>query len=148
MNPTCTNEFREPDLNSEAMKRIKNALRAYSHAGEMRRRRPPEFAFSDSSGAQPAVYYLTPDDNTPRGGIRVMYRHVDLLNANGIDAKVLHTKPGFRCTWFTNTSTVVSVGEVRLTPADLLVVPDYYAPGQHAIHMMHQIPSRAAVAQN
>jgi glycosyltransferase involved in cell wall biosynthesis len=111
------------------MKRIKNALRAYSHAGEMRRRRPPELAFSDASRARPTVYYLTPDDNTPRGGVRVMYRHVDLLNATGINAKVLHTKPGFRCTWFANASTVASAREVRLTPADLLVVPDYYAPG-------------------
>ncbi len=58
-----------------------------------------------------------------------MYRHVDLLNANGINAKVLHTRAGFRCTWFANTSTVVSAGEATLTPADLLVVPDYYAPG-------------------
>src|SRR5689334_10639840 len=111
------------------MKRIKNALRAYSHAGEMRRRRPPELAFADSGGSPPTVYYLTPDDNAPRGGIRVMYRHVDLLNASGFRAKVLHTKPGFRCTWFANTSTVVSAGEVKLTGDDLLVVPDYYAPG-------------------
>jgi len=58
-----------------------------------------------------------------------MYRHVDLLNATGIPAKVLHTKPGFRCTWFANTSTVVSAADVRLTADDLLVVPDYYSPG-------------------
>ena len=98
------------------MKRIKNALRAYSHAGEMRRRRPPELAFSQTAGHPPTVYYLTPDDNTPRGGVRVMYRHVDLLNANGINAKVLHTRAGFRCTWFANTSTVVSAGTPGAPP--------------------------------
>lgn len=49
-----------------------------------------------------AIYYLCPESNHPTGGIKVIYRHVDILNAHGIPAFVLHQKKGFRCTWFSN----------------------------------------------
>jgi hypothetical protein len=49
-----------------------------------------------------AVYYLCGDREAPAGGIKVIYRHVDLLNRNGIGAFVLHERPPFRCTWFEN----------------------------------------------
>ena len=38
----------------------------------------------------PTVYFLTPDFDTPAGGNRVIYRHVDILNSVGIPAFVLH----------------------------------------------------------
>lgn len=48
------------------------------------------------------IYYLCPDNNHPTGGVRVIYRHVDILNQNGFEAYVLHQTRGFRCTWFFN----------------------------------------------
>lgn len=53
-----------------------------------------------------AIYFLTPDYTFPSGGVRVIYRHVDILNRNGISAYVLHEKPGFRCTWLDNNTRV------------------------------------------
>jgi len=53
-----------------------------------------------------AVYFFTPDYTFPSGGVRVIYRHVDILNANGIPAYVLHEKPGFRCQWLKNNTRV------------------------------------------
>ncbi|HHM04770.1 MAG TPA: glycosyltransferase family 1 protein [Gammaproteobacteria bacterium] len=53
-----------------------------------------------------AVYYLCPDSDHPTGGIRVIYRHVDVLNTHGIEAYVLHQRRGFRCTWFENQTPV------------------------------------------
>jgi glycosyltransferase involved in cell wall biosynthesis len=58
-----------------------------------------------------AIYYGCPDKNYPVGGIRVIYRHVDILNRNGLDAFVLHHYYPFRCTWFENTTQVAH--EVR-----------------------------------
>lgn len=52
------------------------------------------------------IYYLCPDSNSPTGGIRVIYRHVDILNKHGLPAYVLHQKRRFRCTWFENDSRV------------------------------------------
>ena len=102
---------------------------AVSRARDRRARRPPRITVGAPDGRPPTVYYLTPDQTSPRGGVRMMYRHVDLLNAAGIDATVLHGRAGFRCTWFTNSTRVSSAGSVTLTPGDVLVVPEYYAPG-------------------
>lgn len=58
-----------------------------------------------------AIYYGCPDKDYPVGGIRVIYRHVDVLNRNGFEAYVLHHYFPFRCTWFENTTPVAH--EVR-----------------------------------
>jgi len=58
-----------------------------------------------------AIYYGCPDKDYPVGGIRVIYRHVDTLNRNGLEAYVLHHYYPFRCTWFENTTPVAH--EVR-----------------------------------
>jgi glycosyltransferase involved in cell wall biosynthesis len=58
-----------------------------------------------------AIYFGCPDKDYPVGGIRAIYRHVDLLNRNGFDAFVLHHYYPFRCTWFANTTRVAH--EVR-----------------------------------
>ena len=53
------------------------------------------------------VYYLCPDIKTPVGGIRVIYRHVDILNRYGIPAYVVHKTLGFRVDWFKNDTPIV-----------------------------------------
>jgi glycosyltransferase involved in cell wall biosynthesis len=58
-----------------------------------------------------AIYYGCPDKDYPVGGIRAIYRHVDILNRQGFDAFVLHHYYPFRCTWFENTTRVAH--EVR-----------------------------------
>jgi len=70
------------------------------------------------------IYYLCMDDNTPSGGRRIMYRHVDILNEAGINAAILHNVPGFRLTWFKNDTAVVYGDEVKITPEDYIVVPE------------------------
>ena len=72
------------------------------------------------------IYYWSPDYDTPVGGVKILYHDVDVLNANGINAAVLHRKRGFRCTWFENTTRVTSVGRTRLSAADYLVIPEVY----------------------
>ena len=53
-----------------------------------------------------AIYYRCPDKDYPVGGIRVIYRHVDILDRNGFEAFVLHHYHPFRCTWFENDTPV------------------------------------------
>jgi glycosyltransferase involved in cell wall biosynthesis len=76
----------------------------------------------------PMIWYLCPDTNVPTGGVRVIYRHVDLLNSVGIAAAVIHVRAGFSCTWFAHETKVVSAADAVLSPADILVVPEYYGP--------------------
>ncbi|MGN6331342.1 MAG: glycosyltransferase family 4 protein [Motilibacteraceae bacterium] len=72
----------------------------------------------------PRVYFFTPDHDRPAGGVQVMYRHADALNAAGVPAAVLHQRPGFRCTWFPNDTVVTDVKRAQVCPEDLLVVPE------------------------
>jgi hypothetical protein len=124
--------------------RISRALRAVNDARHERMRRPPALTVG-RGGSRPVVYYLTPDDNAPRGGIRVNYRHVDLLNRDGIPAAVLHSRPGFRCDWFANDTRVSGAGEVTVAPHDLLVVPEYYAS---QLHLLPAGPRKVLFNQN
>ena len=89
-----------------------------------RRRRRIRIPFADQGAAVPTVYVLVPDDDAPSGGVRVMYRHVDVLNASGIRARVLHQRPGFRCSWFDHDTLTTSVAEARIGPSDVLVVSE------------------------
>jgi hypothetical protein len=63
-----------------------------------------------------AVYYLCPDHDVPSGGVRVIYRHVDVLRRAGLEAFVVHERRGFRCTWFDNETPVRSWSERRPRP--------------------------------
>ncbi len=73
------------------------------------------------------IYFCTPDTARPSGGVRAIYRAVDLLDDAGLDAAVMHTKPGFRCDWFANTTRVVHP-PVEVSGADVLVVPEAFTP--------------------
>lgn len=97
--------------------------RRMADASARRQRRAP-LGFASGRSSRPTVYFLTPDHPTPSGGIRVIYRHVDILNAYGIDAAVLHRRPDFRCTWFENRTKVTDIAAVRIGRDDLLVVPE------------------------
>lgn len=52
------------------------------------------------------LYFVCPDMKTPSGGIKQIYKQVDILNNNGFNACVLHHKKGFRCDWFENNTKI------------------------------------------
>lgn len=69
-----------------------------------------------------------PDWTTPSGGVKKIYRHVDVLNSNGINAAVVHMPRGFRCTWFENQTRVVYHDDIwPPRPDELLLVPELLA---------------------
>ncbi|MFG6457133.1 hypothetical protein [Roseateles sp. BYS96W] len=68
------------------------------------------------------IVYVSPDSNSPTGGIKVIYKHVELLRRLGADAYVMHIKPGYRCDWFENSAPIISLGELQQT--DLVMVPE------------------------
>ena len=79
------------------------------------------------------VYYLCLDDNTPSGGRRVLYRHVDILNEAGIEAAIAHVEKDFRLTWFANETRVLSAEEIVpfLKEDDIFVIPETRGPDLH-----------------
>jgi hypothetical protein len=75
------------------------------------------------------VLYYVSDTNVPSWGVGMIYTHVRLLCANGIEAAVLHTEPGFRPKWmsFDAPRLYLRDGSLRIGPDDLLVVPEVHA---------------------
>ncbi|KQT90939.1 hypothetical protein ASG49_14610 [Marmoricola sp. Leaf446] len=75
------------------------------------------------------MLYLAPDNPRPSGGVRSIYRQVDVLRQLGADARVVHERPGFRAAWFENHTPVLAARDAAVGPTDVLVVPEIYGPG-------------------
>lgn len=88
-------------------------------------RTPPHLRFGDGD-TPPRIFYLSPDPSVASGGVRVLYRHVDILNAAGFDAMIIHRKRGYRAAWFSNQTRIVAAGDIVITPRDTVVVPEFY----------------------
>jgi hypothetical protein len=73
---------------------------------------------------QPCIYYFCPDFKGVVGGVKTMYRHVDILNRNGFNAAILHSRNGFRCGWFENETSIAYLKQARFESEDILVFPE------------------------
>lgn len=89
------------------------------------------------------IYVLSPDNNNASGGIKILYRHVDVLNKNGYSASVLHQNKGFRCTWFNNSSKVDYLEDVQIKDEDFLVIPEIFGPNIYNLSSLKQISNNA-----
>lgn len=49
-----------------------------------------------------AIYVFSPDESTPMGGVKKLYRHVEALRKLGHEAWLVHFRKGFQCAWFTH----------------------------------------------
>jgi len=58
------------------------------------------------------IYVVCPDRNKPLGGVKQLYRLVDVLNAMGHEAYILHKKKNFRVTWYKNETPIASFAGV------------------------------------
>jgi glycosyltransferase involved in cell wall biosynthesis len=73
------------------------------------------------------IYYACFAHQERRGGIKVIYRHVDLLNRAGLEAYVFHPRERFRAKWFDNDTATVGPRELARrfdTRRDVLVLPE------------------------
>jgi glycosyltransferase involved in cell wall biosynthesis len=75
---------------------------------------------------KPKIHVLSTDTNVPCGGIKQLYRHVDILNAHGFDASIVHCQKGFRCTWFENKTPVSYLQKAQIDKSDYLVLPEIF----------------------
>lgn len=75
------------------------------------------------------ILVLCPDWTYPSGGVRKIYRHVEVLNALGYRAFIRHGQPGFHCGWFQSDAPIVDVA-TSWPPdpgSDLIVCPEIFA---------------------
>jgi len=69
---------------------------------------------------KPTIYVFAPDLAHPLGGMRMLYRHVDILNANGFQSYIVHKSPRFEIKWFEHFTPVLR-GRVSLEKDDIAV---------------------------
>ena len=74
------------------------------------------------------LFVCYPDTNQPIGGVKQIYRQVELLHKAGWDAYVLQEQPGFRADWFRSEAPVIDLEAYKASPPsadkDLLVLPE------------------------
>jgi hypothetical protein len=73
------------------------------------------------------VIFLCPSDDRPTGGVKVIYRHCELLNTLGLDCVVMHPYDHeFRCSWFTHNARFAT--GPQLDPRrDFVIIPELWA---------------------
>lgn len=77
--------------------------------------------------ANPKIFYHAYDHQRPTGGQKDTYQHVDVLNRNGREAYIVHMAPGFRLSWFENSTRVIDWATFRSMynrDRDFMVVPE------------------------
>ena len=76
----------------------------------------------------PRILVMVPDWDFPSGGVRKLYRHVDVLRAHGLNAFVEHQTTGFRCDWFEHNTPIADPADSwPPRPQDMLVCPEQVA---------------------
>ena len=68
--------------------------------------------------ANPTIYVFAPDLAHPLGGMRMLYRHVDILNTNGFEAFIVHNSARFKIDWFEHETPVLR-GPVKMKEEDI-----------------------------
>jgi hypothetical protein len=90
----------------------------------------------------PRIFYHCYDNDTPSGGQKHMYQHVDVLNRNGIESYVLHGKPNYRLTWFENETPVVDFEGFRRMVDEQR---DYVVVSENVGSRIDRLPCRKVV---
>lgn len=80
------------------------------------------------------ILYFCHDNPVPSGGVRVLYRHVEILNRFGFKAFVVHGRPGFRPLWFQSGAPRLYAGQsLGLGPGDWAVIPEDHPAAMEAL---------------
>ena len=77
---------------------------------------------------KPSIYFFCPDLAHVLGGIKQTYRHVDVLNANGFDAWIVHRQKGFKIRWFEHDTRVMYEPAPVRKSVDVGVFPEIWGP--------------------
>jgi hypothetical protein len=74
-----------------------------------------------------SIIYLCPNSNVASGGVRVIYRHSELLVQNGFDSSIFHPyDPEFSCSWFEHNARLCKSATFN-PQKDLIIIPEAWA---------------------
>src|SRR5438552_2938486 len=75
----------------------------------------------------PTIEVFGPDVKEPLGGVKMLYRHVDILNSYEFEARIVHQQEAFKVGWFEHDTPVVYRPEMR-KDLDVGVFPEIWGP--------------------
>lgn len=79
------------------------------------------------------VIYGCPPGNKPTGGVKVIYKHSELLNKIGFESHVWHpADETFKCEWFTHSATTIATNQLH-PETDFIIIPEIWASGYTSI---------------
>jgi hypothetical protein len=81
---------------------------------------------------EPRIFYYCYDHQSPTGGQKHTYRHVDILHGAGLDAHIFHPHSRTRLNWFDNRTPVVGPSEfysIFAPERDIVVFPEDIGDG-------------------
>jgi len=79
------------------------------------------------------IIYGAPPNDTPAGGVKVIYQHSEYLNSIGLESAIWHPNDeNFQCTWFANQIKKIKLEELR-PDTDLIVLPEIWASSHVSI---------------
>jgi hypothetical protein len=70
------------------------------------------------------VVYAVPDVHAPTGGVRVIYRHVEMLIKAGYDAAIWYSETNTGLGWFSSNAPVLTGTSLKINEDDALVIPE------------------------
>jgi glycosyltransferase involved in cell wall biosynthesis len=76
---------------------------------------------------QPTIYVHCPDAAKPLGGVKVLYRHVNILIEHGFAARIVHQQQGFKPQWLDIEVPVIYHPPPIRRNIDIAVFPEVYA---------------------
>jgi hypothetical protein len=81
------------------------------------------------SDAQQRIFFVCyPDTNHTIGGVKQIYRQVEILHRHGYSAWVVQEQPGFRADWFSSAAPVIDLASLRAlelrSDTDRIVLPE------------------------
>lgn len=79
------------------------------------------------------IIYGAPSSNTPSGGVKVIYRHSEILNDLGVSSGVWHPSDDeFQCNWFDNKVKLIKTSEMDPS-GDFIILPEIWASTHTAL---------------
>jgi len=84
-----------------------------------------------------AILYFCHDNPAPAGGVLTIYNHVKILNKHGIKSFIVHTKKGFKLSWFSLSVPILyAEGNFTVSSNDLLMFPEDYGSAIGALRSL------------
>lgn len=80
-----------------------------------------------------AIHYFCPDTHIRSGGIRRLYRHVEILSLHGIKASILHTSKGFHIPDVPEVAIGYMETPDTLYANDIVVIPEGFPKIMYAL---------------